>query len=36
VLFGQYRCDEPDQGATVGEDAHDVSAAADLSIEAFL
>lgn len=36
MLFGQDRSDEPDKGAAVGEDAHDVGAAADLAIEAFL
>ncbi len=35
-LFGRDRADEPDQGAAVGEDTHDVGAAADLAIQAFL
>jgi hypothetical protein len=33
VLFGQYGPDEADQGFVVGEDTHDVGAAADLVVE---
>ena len=36
VLFGEDGSDEADEGASVGEDADDVGASADLSVEAFL
>jgi hypothetical protein len=36
VLFGEYGADEADEGSTVGEDADQVGAPADLSVEAFL
>jgi hypothetical protein len=36
VLFGQDGADQADQGASVGEDADDVGAPADLSVEPFL
>ena len=36
VLFSQYGADEADDGGPVGEDAHDVGSAPNLSIEAFL
>jgi hypothetical protein len=36
VLFGQHGPDEADQRVTVGEDADDVGASADLLVKAFL
>jgi hypothetical protein len=36
VLFGQDCADEADQGVAVGEDADDVGASADLSVEPFV
>ena len=36
VLFGQDGADEADERGPVGEDADDVGAAADLSVEAFV
>ena len=36
VLLGQDGADEPDNGASVGEDADDVGAAADLAVEALV
>ena len=36
VLFGQDCPDETDDASAVGEDAHDVGAAPDLFVEAFL
>jgi hypothetical protein len=36
VLLGQDSTDESDEGVAVGEDPHDVGAAADLPVEAFL
>jgi hypothetical protein len=35
-LFGQHGADETDQRAPVGEDADDVSAPADLLVQALL
>src|SRR5262245_61664416 len=35
-LLGQYGADEADDGVAVGEDAHDVGAAADFLVESFL
>ena len=34
VMFDQHRAGEPDQACVVGEDADDVSAAADLAVDA--
>ena len=36
VLLGEDRADEADDRLPVGEDAHDVGAAADLPVEAFV
>lgn len=36
VLFGQHGPDQADDGGPVGEDAHDISPAPNLSIEALL
>ncbi|MCV7126797.1 hypothetical protein, partial [Mycolicibacterium vanbaalenii] len=36
MLFGQDGADEADQSVSVGEDADDVGASADLLVEAFL
>ena len=36
VLFGQHGADEADHGGTVGEDAYDIGAAADLFVQALL
>jgi hypothetical protein len=32
VLFGQHRTDETDQGVSIGEDANDVGAPANLFV----
>ena len=36
MLLGEHAADETDDGAVVGEDAHDVGAALDFLVQAFL